>query len=195
MKVLVLAFVFCAASVSMGCARVRVEAPKEPIKVDVSMRLDIYQHVAKDIDNIESIVSGAGQKSGAADKSSFLSPFALDTAWAQEQLSPEVEAAALRRRDRFQSLQSLEQSGVVGENRLGLVEVRSPSNASNDTYALVKAENADRMSIYQAISKTNNLALEEVEKLYAQRLQTSALSGTPIEVLDQAKGDFIWKTK
>ncbi|MDP2911312.1 MAG: hypothetical protein Q8N76_03140, partial [Candidatus Omnitrophota bacterium] len=42
----------------LGCARVRVEAPKDPIKLDISMRLDIYQHVAKDIDAIEGIVSG-----------------------------------------------------------------------------------------------------------------------------------------
>ncbi len=43
---------------ALGCARVRVETPKEGIKVDISMRLDIYQHVSKDIDDIESMVSG-----------------------------------------------------------------------------------------------------------------------------------------
>ena len=44
---------------SIGCATVRMKAPKEPIKVDISMRLDIYQHVQKDIEAIENIVSGA----------------------------------------------------------------------------------------------------------------------------------------
>ena len=42
----------CAVVIGLGCARVRVEAPKEAIKVDISMRLDVYQHVQKDIDEI-----------------------------------------------------------------------------------------------------------------------------------------------
>ena len=50
---------------AVGCAKVRVEAPKEAFKVDISMRLDIYQHVGKDIDSIENIVSGAAQKQSA----------------------------------------------------------------------------------------------------------------------------------
>jgi len=33
---------------TVGCAKVQVQAPKEPIKVDISMRLDVYQHVEKD---------------------------------------------------------------------------------------------------------------------------------------------------
>jgi hypothetical protein len=53
---------------SVGCARVRVEAPKEAIKLDISMRLDIYQHVAKDIDAIEDIVSGSGGKTPALNR-------------------------------------------------------------------------------------------------------------------------------
>ena len=44
-----------------GCASVQVNAPKEPIKMDISMRLDVYQHVVKDIDDIESIVAGGGK--------------------------------------------------------------------------------------------------------------------------------------
>ncbi|MDD5729736.1 MAG: hypothetical protein PHN57_01210, partial [Candidatus Omnitrophica bacterium] len=57
-------FIMVAASVILvlGCARVRVEAPKEPIKVDISMRLDIYQHVTKDINDIENIVTGSEGK-------------------------------------------------------------------------------------------------------------------------------------
>ena len=56
---------------SFGCAGVQVGGTKEPIKVDVTMRLDIYQHIEKDIDAIESIVSGSS-KDGPADKQSLL---------------------------------------------------------------------------------------------------------------------------
>ncbi len=58
--------------VFFGCARVRVEAPKEAIKLDISMRLDIYQHVTKDIDAIEDIVSGGSSKPLSGEKGSML---------------------------------------------------------------------------------------------------------------------------
>ncbi len=76
-----------------GCARVRVEAPKDPIKLDISMRLDIYQHVAKDIDAIENIVSGKEQKLPAGKNGSMLSAFVKD-AYAEDSLGPDVEKAA-----------------------------------------------------------------------------------------------------
>ena len=178
----------------VGCARVKVEAPKEPIKLDVSMRLDIYQHVVKDIDAIEDLVSKPPDKAGVKDKQSLM-PYIVGTAYAQEPLHPEVEAAALRRRSRYQRLRSWESQAVIGENRSGLVEVRKPQEASSEVADLVKAENSDRMLIYQLVAQTNNLSLEEVEKLYAARLQNDAPAGTPIEVFNEAAGAFQWKTK
>ncbi|MCX5687408.1 MAG: hypothetical protein NTV71_02000, partial [Candidatus Omnitrophica bacterium] len=102
----------------LGCARVRVEAPKDPIKLDISMRLDIYQHVAKDIDAIEDIVSGNEKKPVGSKQGTWLEIFVKD-AYAQESFGPEVEQAAYNRRDRKPQLVSLEESGVVGENKLG----------------------------------------------------------------------------
>jgi hypothetical protein len=95
--------VILAIVVILGCARVRVEAPKEPIKVDITMRLDVYQHVVKDINNIEDLVSGASSAQTPADKQSRSFFFAA-AAYAQEGLSPDVEQAALRRKDRRQQL-------------------------------------------------------------------------------------------
>jgi len=40
MRILLSLMMFLA--VGLGCARVSVQAPKDPIKVDISMRLDIY---------------------------------------------------------------------------------------------------------------------------------------------------------
>ena len=85
----------------LGCARVRVEAPKEAIKVDVSMRLDIYQHVEKDIDNIENMVS-------AKDKHSLLGLFETK-AYADDNLGPQVQQAIERRKDRRADLIALEE--------------------------------------------------------------------------------------
>jgi uncharacterized protein YdbL (DUF1318 family) len=153
---------------SLGCARVRVEAPKDPIKLDISMRLDIYQHVAKDIDAIEDIVSGSGEKTPDSKQGSMLDIF-VESAYAEEGLSPEVEQAALNRRDRRPQLVSLEGSGVVAENNLGLVEIKRDADSS--IKALVEAENNDRMVIYRAIAAKNGISIEEVQKLYAKKLQ------------------------
>jgi hypothetical protein len=111
----------------LGCATVKVQGPKDPIKVDITMRLDVYQHVQKDIDSIESIVTGTDKGQEAAVQQSFLYSF-IDTAYAQE-LSPQVEQAALRRKDRRGELIALEQAGEVGETYLGLVAIRKPAGA------------------------------------------------------------------
>ena len=151
-----------------GCARVRVEAPKDPIKLDISMRLDIYQHVAKDIDAIEDIVSGNEKKPSAGKQGTWLEAFVKD-AYAQDSLSPEVEQAAYSRRDRKPQLDSLETSGAVGENKLGMVETRGSADSS--VKALVDAENADRMVIYKAIAAKNGVSVEEVQQIYAKKIQ------------------------
>lgn len=179
---------------SLGCARVRVEAPKEPIKVDISMRLDIYQHVEKDIDAIETIVSGGKEKAKPGDKQSLLDCF-VSSVYAQEGLSPEVEQAALRRKDRLPELNSLLEKGVIGENKSGLVEARSAEKADAALEALIEAENSDRMVIYKSIADKNSTTVEEVRKLYAKRLQENAPSGTPVEVYSDASGAYEWKTK
>ena len=187
--ILMLAMVF-----SLGCARVMVQAPKEPIKVDISMRLDVYQHIQKDIDEIENIVSGSKGEVNSSDKESLLDYLICD-AYAQEGLSPEVEEAALRRRNRHSEFISWQGQGVIGENRLGLLEVRDPQSADASLNELIRQENSDRMIIYQAVAEKNNTSVQEIQKIYAKRLQDDATSGTPIEVLNEATGAYEWRSK
>ncbi len=186
-------FILCLVLLSLACARVSVEAPKEPIKVDISMRLDVYQHVAKDIDEIEGIVSGTKEKPKTKDNESKAE--FINIAYAQEGLSPEVERAALRRRDRRSELSSWEENGVVGENRLGLVEIRAPQGIGPSLEVMVREENNDRMLIYQALAEKNGVSVEEIQKLYAKRLQEDVTSGTPIEIFNEATGRYEWRTK
>jgi uncharacterized protein YdbL (DUF1318 family) len=178
----------------LGCARVRVEAPKEPIKVDISMRLDIYQHVEKDINDIESIVSGSKSPASKSDKNSGRMLFS-GIAYAQEGLSTEVESAALKRKGRLASLSSLEEKGIVGEGKDGLVVLRSPDKADSAAKMIISEENTDRMIIYKALAQKNSTSLAEVQKLYAKKLQGNAPAGTPIEVLEESTGKNVWKTK
>ena len=184
-KIIFLGLMLC---LSLGCARVRVEAPKEPIKMDITMRLDIYQHVQKDIDAVENIVSGASKEQAqTSDKQSTLS-FFIASAYAQDGLDPQVEEAALRRKGRLAELSSWQAKGVIGENKDALVEVSDPQAAG--AAGIVGQENADRMIIYQAIAKKNGTSLAEVQMLYAVRLQASAPSGTPVQ-----SSDGSWRVK
>ena len=180
--------------VAAGCARVLVQAPKEPIRVDISMRLDIYQHIEKDIDEIENIVSGSSEKPQSKANPNKLNFFVKET-YADEELSPQVEQAALRRRDRRSQLFSWEEKGVVGENKVGLAEVRILDQVNDATQKLIEAENSDRMLIYQAVAVKNGTSVEEVQKLYAKRLHADSPSRTPIEVFNEANGSYEWKIK
>ncbi|MDD5566508.1 MAG: DUF1318 domain-containing protein [Candidatus Omnitrophica bacterium] len=177
-----------------GCARVRVEGAKEPIKVDISMRLDIYQHVAKDIDAIESIVSGGTQPSSKANTQSLMR-YLVGSAYAQEALDADVEKAALRRKDRKSALEAWQKQGIIGENSKGLVEMRKPGFTDPPVEPLIAAENKDRMVIYTAIAGKNGISVAEVQKMYAKRLQEDAPSGTPVEVFNSAGNDYEWKIK
>jgi len=163
----------------LGCAKMQVGGTEKPIKLDISMRLDIYQHVEKDIDAIENIVSGSGENK-KADERSFLGFFS-SCAYAEDGLSPQVEQAALRRRDRRSDLSSWEAKGVIGENSSGLVEIKNQQAADSSVSGIVSAENSDRMLIYQSVAEKNGTSVAEVQKLYAQRLQADAPSGTPVE--------------
>ena len=178
----------------LGCARVMVQAPEEPIKIDISMRLDIYQHIEEDIDEIENIVSGSKGTSKSKNQESLLNYF-ISSVYAQEGLSPEVEEAALRRRDRRAELASWQEKGIVGENKRGLLEIRDSGGADSSVGQLVNAENSDRRVIYQAVANKNNTSVEEVQKMYSKRLQNDAPSGTPIEVLNEATGAYEWRVK
>lgn len=177
---------------TLGCARVSVQGSKEPIKVDISMRLDIYQHVQKDIDAIEGIVSGSD--SASAEKQSLLDLF-VQNVYAQGEFSPEVENAALRRKSRTRELYALEAKGIAGENKMGLVEIRDPSQADASARQMISAENSDRMLIYKSLASSNNISVEEMQKLYAKRLQRDAPSGTPVQVLNESTGAYEWNKK
>ena len=170
----------------LGCARVTVES-KQPIKLDVTMRLDIYQHVAKDVTAIEDMISAPGAGQG---KTSFLS-FGVNEAYAQEEsdFPSDVKAAIERRKERRLALTSWEAKGAIGENTRGLVEVKVAS-AGSEVSNLVQKENSDRNIIYKYVASKNGAVEDETGRLFAKRIQADAPQGTPIEAPDGS-----WNTR
>ena len=151
-------------AVTGGCASVQVKAPKEPIKMDISMRLDVYQHVVKDIDDIESIVSG-GKKMARLGDLFVKSAYAEETA-----LAPEATEAAYRRRDRKAVLDEAVAQGTLSEGKDALISISD--SAGDAARQLAQDENADRMIIYKAIAQKNGSTVVAVQEVYAKRLKT-----------------------
>jgi uncharacterized protein YdbL (DUF1318 family) len=51
------------------------------------------------------------------------------------------------------------------------------------------------MVIYQSIANKNGTSIEQVQNLYAKRLQSDAPGGTPVEAFNQSAGAYEWHSK
>lgn len=172
----------------LGCAKVNIVS-KDPIKVDVTMRLDIYQHVSNDVNSIEDLISGPSSAKEAPVKTSLVF-LGVQTAYAEneEDFPADILRAIESRRERRDHLTAMESQGVIGENSSGLVELRgSGGGLASD---IVSRENSDRQKINAYVAKKNGASVDETAKISAQRIQNDAPQGTPIET---APG--VWTTK
>lgn len=165
-----------------GCARVLVET-KDPIKVDISMRLDIYQHVLRDVEAIEEQIYGQPEK-----KMNFL--FTVSKVYAADS----VETAIKRRRDRVSEIEEYFNSGYIGENRSAYLEVLV-SEAPDKLKRTIKQENQDRQIIYEDTARKNNAPLGEVKKVFFNNHYSRAQAGWYFEVYDSSTGRYSWKQK
>ena len=139
----------------------------DPLKVDLNMRVDVYQRSDTTV-----------QKRTAATTPA------------------ETEDVHMRLRNRLGEVQALKNNRIVGESRQGLLEIRNkpPGEFGEYVQRLVEAENKDRVAMMQDISKTKNLASEEVQRQQAELARNKAFSGEWIEV-PQSDGTFVWKQK
>lgn len=166
------AALLCLACIVLGaCALppVKLETA-EPLKVDISMRLDIYQHGGEGAE--------AEPETAAAD---------------QEATEPDVET---RRRNRMSEIQTLKNSRLVGENRLGLLEILSQPPGSYGEYVreTVAAENRDRSLLMQRMAQQEGIPIEDVRQRQATLFRNSSFQGEWIEVRD-GEQSYRWKQK
>ena len=110
-------------------------------------------------------------------------------------MSPEVENAALRRKERYDKVMALLKQGTIGENHTGLLELRDEKAADASVEKLLAKENGDRMLIYKALAQKNDTSVEDIQKVYAQRLQKDAPTGAPIEIFSKVDNAYVWKQK
>ena len=103
MRLLVMFLVFAC----LSCARVDVQTSK-PIKMDINMRVDVYQHVVKEVGSLEDEIYGSSgeQLNGVF---GFCS-----TAYAAD-VDGQLRAVVESRKERGSQIESLMNQGVVGE--------------------------------------------------------------------------------
>jgi len=148
------------AIIAIGCAKVNLQT-SQPIKVDINMRVDVYQHVAADVASVQDQIYGSTEKQMNA-------IFFMENAYAQGQ-SPEVAAAIERRKDRKSVIDEYLSRGYIGENRNALLEVIAksiPADLKGNVQSAISQENSDRKIIYAAIAEKNGAELSETAKIF-----------------------------
>ncbi len=170
----------------ISCAKVSVET-KKPIKVDINMRVDIYQHVVKDVEDINDQIYGSSGKD-------FNSLFGFEEAYAAD-LSKSASEAISRRKERVGSIEIYFAKGYIGENKDAFLEFRG--GVSGEEKAAVKsmisAENKDREIIYKAIAQKNGTDISSVRKASFESDYRRAPSGYWFQIPD-GRG-YTWKKK
>jgi uncharacterized protein YdbL (DUF1318 family) len=154
-----------------GCGGfpVHVSTPN-PLKVDVTMRVDIFQHARQTTDD-------------TAEKPAEPEAAAKDT----------IES---RRRDRMPEIQRFKNSRLVGENHYGLLTIRdAPAGPYGQRVKeTVDAENADRDALMKTLAAQHHVARSRIEADQAELWRERAFPGEWIEQ-QQADGTWQWVQK
>jgi uncharacterized protein len=95
---------------------------------------------------------------------------------ASAQNLPEIRA---RMEKRVPQVDELKASGVLGENNLGFLAVRS-----GDDQGVAAAENADRSVVYAAIAKKTGSTADMVGKTRAQQIAENSAAGVYLQRVD-----------
>jgi uncharacterized protein YdbL (DUF1318 family) len=174
--------------IAFGCAKVSVETAK-PIKVDINMRVDIYQHVVQDVESINDEIYGSQEKK-------LNSIFMVRNAYAAD-WSGQAQEAISRRKTRVAKIEKYFAKGYIGENKDALLEIKGnvPSQLRGELVNLIKEENKDREIIYKETAQKNNASISEVRKVFFGGDYKRAPSGYYFEVYDSNEGKYVWIRK
>ena len=138
-----------------GCKAPTVNlSTPEAIKVDINMRVDVYE------------------RGGGSAPPKPPAP------------SADLPAVDARRRARMGDVQNFKNSRLVGENRQGLLVVRDQPEGAYGRYVekTVAEENADRMVVMRQLAAERNMSLEDIQEQQGELWRNRSFSGEWIEV-------------
>ncbi|MCD4779469.1 MAG: YdbL family protein [Candidatus Omnitrophica bacterium] len=172
---------------SLGCARVNL-ATKDPIKMDISLRVDVYQHVVEEVKSIEEQIYG--EDSGA-----FLwNILEVKRAYAADTLQEAIQ----RRKSRADIFARYAAKGYIGENRKGYLELlakQTPANLHSEIKVIVTSENLDREDVYKHVAQKDKIELPIAEEIFFKDHFKRAPKGYWFEVYNEQTGEYIWQKK
>jgi uncharacterized protein YdbL (DUF1318 family) len=151
-----------------GCKAPTVNlATSEPIKVDINMRLDVYQY------------SSSTTKKPA-----------------QAQTPSSTQTPEARRRNRMADIQQFKNERLVGEGHEGLLVIRSKPEGDYGDYVrvAVEQENADRMDLMKSLSESQKTSLPEIQGKQAELWRNRSFKGEWIEI-PGPDGSWTWVQK
>lgn len=179
---------FLAICTFLGCAKVSLQTA-QPLKVDINMRVDVYQHVVQEVESIEDQIYGSPEKK--TNSFSFIREVYADDGGS-------VAGAIERRKQRVGQIEEYFQQGYIGENKDAYLQVL-PSNVPQEKLSgigeLIQAENQDREILYQETARKTNATLSQVQKAsFADRYRRAG-SGFWFEIYDEQMDKYVWSKK
>jgi hypothetical protein len=154
----------CLALAACKAPTVHLATP-EPVKVDIEMRIDVYQHGKEDPAKPES----ANRKTGDPSKD------------------------RMNRLAEIQTLKNSRIVGENAEALLS-IRVETPGDYGDHIRKTVEAENADRMALMKAEAAREKIPLPRVQKTQADLARKMAFKGEWIE-LEKDDGTREWTQK
>jgi uncharacterized protein YdbL (DUF1318 family) len=101
--------------------------------------------------------------------------------------TPEVLKATASRRERRSALREWKGRGCLGETNQGLLEARTGEGCTAEALELMRGENADRLVIYQAFMKENNIPASDTSRVrsaFAKARQERSRPGDWVQLAD-----------
>jgi uncharacterized protein len=105
----------------------------------------------------------------------------------------DLGAIKTRMTQRVAKIDELKTKGVLGENNVGLLEVRNaavPGVNAAEVSAIVGDENKDRQVVYAALAAKANVTYEQMSKARAKAIATNSVPGV---WLQKESGDWYKK--
>jgi len=156
-----------------GCSAPTVNlATSEPIVVDINMRLDVYQYAPTNSQK----PAGTATTATAAGNN----PAPTDS----------------QRANREADIQKFKNEQLIGENRDGLITIRTRPEGEYGAYMAkaVEQENADRTAMMKGIAEQQKSTLPEVQKRQGELWRNRSFKGEWIE-MPQPDGSWKWIQK
>jgi uncharacterized protein YdbL (DUF1318 family) len=155
-------------SMLAGCKAPTVNlSTSDPIKVDINMRLDVYQY------------SSPTTKKPAT-----------------PQATPAAQTPEGRRRNRMADVQQFKNERLVGEGHEGLLVILKKSEGEYADYVrvTVEEENTDRMELMKSLAESQKTSLPEIQSRQAELWRNRSFKGEWIET-PGPDGSWNWVQK